>query len=211
MNLAEFKAEFATLGDDYKTKELDHFNRGLIKRHEKVDFLADIVLEDQRFHRTYFQVSLAQLKTMEEKLQFIEDNFDKLQDWWHVDQLLQFVDKYLEFDYVYEKAKKYIENDLLFARRWGYVIFMTSLVKDERNADKIFLLFKDDDEYYVQMAQAWLLSYLGIYYPEKTAAYLRECKLKYNIAGKAIQKICDSFRVSSENKDMFKEIRKLYK
>lgn len=145
MNLSEFEAEFAALGDDFKTKELDRFNRELIKRHENVDFLCDIILEKQKYHRTYFQVSLAQLKTMEEKLGFIEDNFDKLQDWWHVDQLLQFVDKFLKFDYVYKKAQEYIENELTFARRWGYVIFMTSLVKDESNADKIFLLFKDDD------------------------------------------------------------------
>lgn len=211
MNLSEFEEEFAVLGDNYKTKDLDRFNRSLIKRRVNVDFLADIVLEDQRFHRTYFQVSLAQRKTMEEKLRFIEDNFDKLQDWWHVDQLLQFVDKYLVFDKVYEKAKSYVRDERLFARRWGYVIFMTSLVKDEENADKIFLLFKDDDEYYVQMAQAWLISYLGIYYPEKTAEYLKKCSLKYNIVGKAIQKICDSFRVSGENKNMFREIRKLYK
>lgn len=211
MNLLEFEEEFSKLGADYKTKDVDKFNRELIKRKEDVSFLKEIVLEKQQYHRTFFQVSLAKRTSLEEKLEFIEENFDKLQDWWHVDQLSQFVDKYLEFDYVYEKAKEYIKSDMPFARRWGYVIFMPSLVKKTDAAGKIFELFKDDEEYYVQMAEAWLLSYLGIYAPEMTLEYLEKCNLKYNIVGKAIQKICDSFRVSDEWKIRFKEVRKRYK
>lgn len=211
MNFNEFETEFAQLGKGLKTKDIDRFNRSLIKRHEDVSFLKDIVLAKQQYHRTYFQVSLGQIEGMENKLAFIEDNFDKLNDWWHVDQLSQFVDKELEFDFVYEKAKEYIKSEMAFARRWGYVIFMPSLVKCKGVADKLFCLFKDDDEYYVQMAEAWLLSYLGIYEPEKTLKYLESCPLKYNIAGKAIQKICDSYRVSDEWKMKFKEVRKKYK
>ncbi len=211
MNLSQLEQEFAKLGADYKTKDVDKLNRSLIKRQEDVSFLKDIVLEQQQYHRTYFQVSLAQRESLEEKLAFIEENFDKLQDWWHVDQLSQFVDKYLRFDYVYEKATKYIKSDLPFARRWGYVIFMPSLVKNAEEADRLFALFKDDEAYYVQMAEAWLLSFLGMYAPEKTLEYLEGCPLKYNIAGKAIQKICDSYKVSEEWKMRFKEVRKKYK
>lgn len=210
MDLLQLEQEFSTLGEGYKTKDVDRLNRALIKRQEDVSFLRDIVLEKQQYHRTYFQVSLAYRTSMEEKLAFIEENFDKLQDWWHVDQLSQFVDKYLKFDYVYEKAKEYIESDRPFARRWGYVIFMPSLVKEPDVADKLFKLFKDDDEYYVQMAEAWLISYLGIYVPEQTLEYLKGCPLKYNIAGKGIQKICDSFRVSDTWKVRFKGVRSLY-
>ena len=156
-------------------------------------------------------MSLAQQIGIEAKFAFIEEHFDKLQDWWHVDQLSQFVDKELTFEFAYEKASEYIKSELPFARRWGYVMFMPTLVKEVGAAEKLFSLFKDDDEYYVQMAEAWLISYLGIYEPEKTIAYLESCPLKYNIAGKAIQKICDSFRVKDEMKARFKEIRKKYK
>ena len=211
MTLKEFENEFTKLGNNYKTKDVDRFNKMLIKRQEDVSFLRDVVLDRQEYHRTYFQVSLGQMKGNEDKLQFIEDNFDKLQDWWHVDQLPQFIGKDLEFDYVYDKAKKYMENSMPFARRWGYVIFMPGLVKLPGVEERLFALFKDDDEYYVQMAQAWLISYLAIYSPQKTWDYLRTCPLKYNIAGKAIQKICDSYQVNDEWKDKFKELRKYYK
>lgn len=210
-NMLTFEEEFASLPENYKTKDIDKFNRALIKKHRDVSFLRDVVLERQEYHRTYFQVSIGQLEGIEAKFEFIEANFDKLQDWWHVDQLSQFVDKELTFDFAYEKAKEYIKSDMSFARRWGYVLFMPTLVKDEKVADKLFKLFKDDEEYYVQMAEAWLISYLGIYAPEKTLEYLKKCPLKYNIVGKGIQKICDSFRVSDEWKEKFKEVRKLYK
>ena len=211
MNLSEFKVEFAKLGNEYKTKDLDRFNRELIKKRVDVSFLGELVLSNQEYHRTFFQVSLAQKQGIEAKFEFIESHFDKLQDWWHVDQLSQFVDKQLTFDFAYKKAQKYIQSELPFARRWGYVMFMPTLVKESCVAEMLFPLFKDDDEYYVQMAEAWLISYLGVYEPQKTLAYLEGCPLKYNIAGKAIQKICDSFRVSNEYKTLFKEIRKRYK
>lgn len=211
MNLDEFKKEFALLGDGFKTADLDRFNKQLIKRGEDVEFLAEHILTEKNYHRTFFQVSLAGCKGIEAKFAFIEKHFDKLQDWWHVDQLSQFVDKELTFAFGYEKAKEYIEHPHPFARRWGYVLFMPSLVKEKEAAEKLFPLFKDDDAYYVQMAEAWLLSYLGIYAPEETLAYLKTCPLEYNIAGKAIQKICDSYRVSPEWKEKFRQARTCYK
>ena len=211
MTFTELEAEYRLLGAGYKTADVDRLNRRLIKNRADVSFLREMILDRQEYHRTYFQVSLGQLTGIEAKLAFIEDNFDKLQDWWHVDQLSQFVDKELTFNLAYERAKAYISSELPFARRWGYVLFMPTLVKQAGAAEKLFPLFRDDDEYYVQMAEAWLLSYLGIYAPEETLAYLESCPLRYNIAGKAIQKICDSFRVSDENKLRFKAVRKLYK
>ena len=153
MDFNEFEQEFLKLGN-CKTKDVDRFNRGLIKNRINVSFLENIILEKQQYHRTFFQVSLGQIQGIEEKLSFIEKHFDKLQDWWHVDQLSQFVDKELTFNLVYEKAKRYIESNLPFVRRWGYVMFMPTLVKDAEVTEKILELFKDDDEYYVQMAEA---------------------------------------------------------
>ena len=41
MNFSEFEAEFAKLGSGYKTKDLDRFNRILIKNRVDVSFLGD--------------------------------------------------------------------------------------------------------------------------------------------------------------------------
>lgn len=211
MTFEEFESKFNELGENYKTKDLDKFNKNLIKSKIDVSFLKDVVLNKQEYHRTYFQVSLGLLNSIEEKFLFIEKNFDKLQDWWHTDQLQQFVNKDLNFNFAYKKALEYIKHSNPFARRWAYIMFMPTLVKEQNNFNKLLKLFKDDDEYYVVMAEAWLISYLGIYNPDKTLEYLKSEPLKYNIVGKAIQKICDSYRIDDNYKNKFKEIRNLYK
>ena len=161
MNLEEFEKRFNLIKRPFKTKDLSDFSKKLIKEKQDVSFLKDIILLKQEYHRIYFQVQIGLLNNMDEKLKFIEDNFDLLNDWWHVDQLEQFIAKDLEFDYIYEKAKEYVKDERTFVRRWGYVIFMPKLVKDKK-AIKLFDLFKNNDEYYDVMAQAWLISYLAI-------------------------------------------------
>ena len=211
MNYKEFEQEFARLGENYKTADVDKFIRELIKRKEDVSFLRDVILEKQEYHRVYYKVSMAQIDGIDEKMHFIEDNFDKLQDWWHVDQLPQFMQKVEAFEPYLQKAKEYIYSEMPFVRRWGYVMFMPRLVKCDKAPMYLFDLFKDDDEYYVQMAEGWLISYLAIYHPEQTLEYMKGCTLNYNIVGKAIQKICDSYRISDEWKSKFREVRERYR
>ena len=210
MTFEKLEELFKQLGPNYKTKDVDRLNKKLIKEKTDVSFLKDICLEHQEYHRTYFQVSLGTLKTIEEQCKFIEDNFLQLNDWWHVDQLTQFLHK-MDLDFAYSKAKEYVKHPHPFARRWGYVLFMPTLVKEEKSFEMIVSLLKDDSEYYVVMAEAWLISYLAIYHPEQTYKFFEETTLDYSIIGRAIQKTCDSFRVSKEYKDKVKLIRNRYK
>ena len=71
MTLNELKIEFENLGQNYKTKDVDRLNKKLIKEKQDVSFLKDICLAEQKYHRTYFQVSLGLLKTVEEQFEFI--------------------------------------------------------------------------------------------------------------------------------------------
>lgn len=210
MTLENLKIEFLNLGQNYKTKDIDRLNKRLIKEKQDVSVLKDICLIEQQYHRTYFQVSLGLLNTIEEQYKFIEDNFYLLSDWWHVDQLTQFL-KPVDLNFAYEKAKEYIYHPHPFARRWGYVMFMPTLVKDKRSVEMIISLLKNDSEYYVIMAEAWLISYLAIYHPEETYTFFEQTNLDYSIIGRAIQKTCDSFRVSKEYKEKVKLIRNKYK
>lgn len=190
-----------------KTKDYDKLGRKMIKDKIDVSSLADIVLEKQQYHRIFFQVSLGLMDNYIDQFAFIENHADKLADWWHVDNLLQFVKCKADFEYVFKLAKKYVKSKNLFLRRWGYVLFLLGYHKEEKYFDKIVSLLKDDDDYYVVMAEAWLISFLAIYNIEKTYNFLNESKIKYNILGKAIQKICDSFRISNEDKERFRLLR----
>lgn len=194
-----------------KTGDIDRYNKGLIAKKADVSALAAHVLSDPLVHRTYFQVSLASLTSVEEQLDFIEANGSLLNDWWHVDQLPQFLKKPLDFSSAYERARRYIQSNQTFVRRWGYVLFFTGLQKPHENLEPILSLIKDDDEYYVQMAQAWLLCELSVFHAEDVLDFMRTSKIKYNILGKAIQKIQDSYRISEANKAAFRALREQLK
>lgn len=194
-----------------KTKDVDRYNKRLIKAKTDVSTLRDEVLENQLLHRTYFQVSMGLLKSYEEQLAFIEENEDLLQDWWHTDQLPQFLLKPIDFDFAFQKAREYVVSPKTFTRRWGYVLFLAGLQKDTAHTKEILSLMKDDDEYYVQMAQAWLICDLAVYNPTDTIEFIKNSTLKYNILGKAIQKMCDSYRISGEDKQYVKSLRERLK
>ena len=194
-----------------KTADIDRYNKQLIKAGADVTDLKNHALSDQLVHRTYFQVSLAYCKTTEAQFQFIEENEDLLRDWWHVDQLTQFIKKPVDFSFAYEKAREYVVSPKPFTRRWGYVLFLTGLQKDATHTEDILRLMHDDDEYYVQMAQGWLICDLAVFNPEAVYDFMKESTLHYNILGKAIQKISDSFRFTQEQKERFRALRERWR
>ncbi|MFA5481199.1 MAG: DNA alkylation repair protein [Bacilli bacterium] len=194
-----------------KTKDIDLIANDLYKRDVDVGPLLSHIKESGALHRIYFVVSLKRSETFESQLSFIEQHWQYFSDWWHTDILLQLLKKVPSFDYVYAKAKEYVESPLLYVRRWGYVIFLNGLQKDPKNTRAILKLMHDDDEHHVQMAEAWLIADLCIYAPEIVLDFIAQKNLGYNIIGKAIQKICDSFRISEDIKSQAKSLRALYK
>ncbi len=187
----------------YKTGDVDRLIGQYVKQKADVSALRPYILTHQQFHRIYYYVSLEQMGSVEQRTAFIHENL-LFCDWWHTDQLIRFVAD-LNIEVALGLAKDYIRSKDPFIRRWGYVLFISKLCKGQ--AHRILPLMRDDDHYYVQMAQAWLIAELAVYEPETVCAWMQKNSLKYNINGKAIQKICDSFRITDEWKTEFKKLR----
>ena len=64
------------------------------------------------------------------------------------------------------------------------------------------------NDYYVQMAVAWLISICYIKYPVSTTKYIENNKLDNFTHNKAIQKIKDSYRVSPEDKKFLNKFKR---
>jgi 3-methyladenine DNA glycosylase AlkD len=187
----------------YKTADVDRLIRQYVKQKADVSALRPYILDQQQFHRIYYYVSLNQIKNVNQRMAFIHENL-LFSDWWHTDQIISYVAD-LEFDTALRYAKSYIHSEDPFIRRWGYVLFISRLCKG--HAAEVLPLMHDDEEYYVQMAQAWLIAELAVHEPETVYNWFNQNDLKYNINGKAIQKICDSFRITDEWKEEFKKLR----
>lgn len=97
-----------------------------------------------------------------------------------------------------------------FARRLG-VIIMLKLCNNEKFIDEILNNIKIlylEEEYYVNMATAWLLAELFIKSRDKTLNFLKSEKLNTFTLNKMISKCRDSFRVSREDKHMLLQFKK---
>ena len=191
------------LPQHYKTADVDRLIRHYGKQKADVSALRPHILTEQQFHRIYYYVNLNRIQDVNDRMAFIHENL-LFSDWWHTDQIISYVAD-LNFDTALQYAKGYIHNQDPFTRRWGYVLFISRLCKG--HAAQLLPLMHDDDEYYVQMAEAWLLAELAVREPEAVHHWLSQNSLKYNINGKAVQKICDSFRITQEWKERFKELR----
>lgn len=199
----QVQKDLDNLPAQYKTADVDRLIRQYGQQNADVSALRPHILAEQQFHRIYYYVNLNRIQNVDERMAFIHENL-LFSDWWHTDQIIRYVAD-LNFDTALNYAKGYIHHQDPFIRRWGYVLFISRLCKG--HAAQLLPLIHDDGEYYVRMAQAWLIAELAVHEPESVRDWFRQNGLNYNINGKAIQKICDSFRISDQWKTEFKKLR----
>lgn len=197
------QADLDALPAGYKTADVDRLIRGYVRQKADATALRPHILQRQQFHRIYYYVALQQIRSADGRMAFIHENL-LFSDWWHTDQLIRFVAD-LKLATALDYAVRYIHAEDPFIRRWGYVLFISRLGRG--NAQQLLPLLQDDRHYYVQMAQAWLLAELAVEEPETVYKWLKGSTLQYAITGKAVQKICDSFRISDSWKEAFKALR----
>ena len=112
-------------------------------------------------------------------------------------------------DMLYEKIQYWIKSTDIYTVRFAivnlircldyscYEPFMLELVK---NASSKY--------YYINMAIAWYFSIALIKHYDDSIVYFTENKLPLWIHNKALQKACESFRFSKEQKAYFKSLKK---
>lgn len=118
---------------------------------------------------------------------------------------------------VFKKQDKegfaYIQKLLKTGKTWNIrfalVLLLDYYIKEDY-LDTIFDICNhiENQEYYVKMANAWLLSICYIKFSKETMAFLKNCQLDDWTYNKTISKICDSYRVSKEEKEILKQMRR---
>ena len=120
---------------------------------------------------------------------------------------LKFLKK--EKDSYYNFIKECILSNKSWKIRFGLVTLLDYYL-EEKYIDEIFSLCSSitNKEYYVKMAQAWLISIMFIKFREKTLDYLKENSLDTWTHNKAIQKIRESTRVNKEDKEFILQFKR---
>ena len=142
-----------------------------------------------------------------ERLWYIESQIPLIDNWAVCDSFF-FRPKASESERYFDFARSCIMRRGEYERRFGIVTMMKFI--DDGHIDEILSLMDSvrDDRYYVQMAVAWTVSMCYVKYPEKTEAFLDSCSLDDFTYNKSIQKTCESFRVSAEDKARLRSKRR---
>lgn len=101
---------------------------------------------------------------------------------------------------------RYLKSPKEFTRRYGLVALLHDYVTEEY-LPVLFRAIKSVEEgapYYVMMAAAWLLAEIFVKFYGQGLAFLEENALSPAVRNKGIQKARESFRLTSEQKNVLK-------
>ncbi len=168
-------------------------------------------IQDEYYEEIMLKGMMIGIKKMDinEKLAYIE-KFVPLIDNWAICDVFVAGLKIKEKDKFYNFIQKYLSNkNTEFEIRFGLVCLLDYFI-DKEHLNKIFAITDkiNRDEYYVEMAIAWLISICYIKYPKETEKYLKNNKLSDFAHNKSIQKIIESTRVSQEEKDKLRKLKR---
>ena len=104
------------------------------------------------------------------------------------------------------KIKEYLKSDKPFIKRVGIVLLFYYLNDDY--IDEVLKLINSikSDDYYVKMANAWLISICLVKYYDKTVKFLKSCQLDDWTYNKALQKAIESYRI--KDKEILRKMKK---
>lgn len=168
----------------------------------------DLDLNDYYECMAINSIIISNIKDFETKKEYLLKYSEKIENWASCDSL-KFDIKGNEEKY-YNLAEYYLKSKLPFERRLGlYILF--NFIDNDSYINKIYEImdrFYNEEEYYVNMMNAWLLCELFTKRRNETIKYLEKNKLNKFTINKGISKCRDSYRVSKEDKDFLLKFKK---
>ena len=102
-----------------------------------------------------------------------------------------------------------LDSSYAYTVRFGLVSLLNYYITDEYIDDLLKIVTRvKSNEYYVNMALAWLISYMLIKEYEKTLSLIEGGVLEKWVNNKSIQKACESYQISKEQKAYLKRFKK---
>ncbi len=191
---------------------LRNYAKELCKNFSTQDLLNNI--EDDFYEEIMLQgmiIGLDKSVDWQEKRKCIEEFVPKIDNWAVCDVFcagLKFTKKYKKE--MWTLINKYTNSDEEFELRFAIVMILDYYIEEEY-IKEIFRIFNQikSDKYYVKMAIAWAISICLIKYYEATMEFLKnKSKLDDWTYNKAIQKAIESYRITEEQKQYLKKMKK---
>lgn len=110
---------------------------------------------------------------------------------------------------IWKLINDYLSSDKEFEIRFAIVMILDYYITEEY-LEQDFEIFESikNDAYYVKMAIAWAISICFIKYYDKTYEFMKNAKLDKWTYNKAIQKAIESYRITNEQKEDLRKMKK---
>lgn len=119
---------------------------------------------------------------------------------------LKIFKKNKEIGFNYLKNK--VNSNNIWIQRFVIVMFLDYFLCDEYIDDVLKAISSiDTNEYYVEMAIAWLLATAYINYQDKVLSLLKSSKISKNVTNLTIKKANESYRITQEKKKLIKNLK----
>ena len=189
---------------------LRNYAKELLKQYEFKDLIENI--DDEYYEEIMLQGMLIGLakKDFYTIIKEIENFVPKIDNWAVCDVFcagLKITKKNKEK--MWDFIKLYLKSDKEFEIRFGVVMLLDYYI-EEKYLNQIFKMFNEikSTDYYVQMAIAWAISICIIKYYNETLEYLKNAKLDNFTYNKALQKGIESYRITPEQKQVLRSLKK---
>ena len=173
---------------------------------EKENFFKDL---PHKYHEeNCLQIALInKIKNYDECLAALENFLPYINSWAVSDGLNPPVLKKNRMQLL-PKLELWIKADEPYIKRVGMLLLMKYFLDDDYKADYLELPASiRSDEYYVNMMTAWLFAEALVKQWDTAITFIQNKKLDTWTHNKAIQKACESFRVSDERKDYLRTLK----
>lgn len=191
--------------------KLRNYAKELLKKYKCQDLLN--ILEDEYYEEIMLKgmlIGLNQKENIEETIKRIKKFVPEINNWAICDTFcagLKTTKKNKEK--IWEIIKKYLESKQEFEIRFAVVMILDYYIEEKYLKEIYKICDKIKHEgYYVKMAVAWCLSICLIKYYDQTIEYLNNCHLDDFTYQKSIQKAIESYRITKEQKEELRKMKK---
>lgn len=149
-------------------------------------------------------------KPISEKTYLIDSFVPKIDNWAVCDSFCSTIKpKENEMSFLFDYLIAFALSDDEYSIRFATVLMMDNFI-NEKYIDRLFEIFNKTNisYYYTSMAVAWSISFCFASFRDKTLNYLENNSLDKDTLNRAVQKCCDSYRISREDKILLKSMKK---
>ena len=190
-----------------RTPELKKYAKDLVKNNNYSSFLEDLphkYFEENQIHAFI----ICDIKDYDECLKKINEFLPYIDNWATCDQSAPKV-FVKNSDKLIKEIKKWLKSKHTYTIRFGISMLMRIYLDDK--FDKKYLEMVSNiksNEYYVNMMRAWYFATALAKQYSNTIPYIENNKLDTWTHNKTIQKAVESFRITLEQKEYLKTLKK---